>query len=461
MLFNSTVFLFFLFAVVTLHYSLPLNWRRYFLLVASYVFYWYWDVELSLLLVASTAVDYMCARTISRAPPGDIRRKLALWMSLVFNLGLLGIFKYANFFSTTISEITGVTPWPALDLILPLGISFYTFQTMSYTIDVYRGKIRAFEDPIDVALYVSFFPQLVAGPIVRADVLVPQIHKAHKLDPVLLRAGIALMVWGLCKKVFLADSMAPIVNEAYGNVDVMSGLALLSATYAFAAQIYFDFSGYTDIAIGCALMLGVKLPKNFNSPYLSLSMGEFWRRWHISLSTWLRDYLYISLGGSKRGAVRTYLNLMITMTLGGLWHGAGLNWLAWGIFHGAILSLERMFGLAHKRARTLPIRLLQWFITFHLVCFSWILFRATDIEQAKAIIHRIAVWAPGYEFSLGWPVAILLVLFVVELLGLRSVWVARFRAYPRLAFIAALATCLIFPMIYAGASNVEFIYFQF
>ncbi|MGB0440598.1 MAG: MBOAT family O-acyltransferase, partial [Paracoccaceae bacterium] len=268
MLFNSSIFLVFLVGVIFAYYALPGLWRRYFLLLASYVFYWYWDVELSLLLVGSTVVDYLAARTISAAPVGHIRRKIALWASMLFNLGILVLFKYADFFSTTMAEATGVQPWPVLDLILPLGISFYTFQTMSYTIDVYRGKIKAFRDPVDVALYVSFFPQLVAGPIVRADVLVPQIHKARSLDPLMLRAGIALVVWGLCKKVLLADSMAPIVNEAYAAPELMSGLSLLTATYAFAAQIYFDFSGYTDIAIGCALMLGVQLPKNFNAPYL-------------------------------------------------------------------------------------------------------------------------------------------------------------------------------------------------
>lgn len=461
MFFNSSVFLVFLIVVVTLHYSLPSLWRRYFLLLASYVFYWFWSIELSLLLLLSTVVDYTCAGVIAKAPVGAARRKTALLFSVVFNLGLLMLFKYADFFSSSVADLTGVAPWPMLDLILPLGISFYTFQTMSYTIDVYRGKISAFHDPVDVALYVSFFPQLVAGPIIRADVLVPQIHKAHNLKPLLLRAGIALVFWGLCKKVFFADAMAPIVNEAYANPEVMSGLGLLTATYAFAAQIYFDFSGYTDIAIGCALMLGVRLPKNFDAPYLSLSLGEFWRRWHISLSTWLRDYLYISLGGSKRGPSRTYFNLLITMTLGGLWHGAGLNWLVWGIFHGVILSLERVFGLAHRRSTSMVIRFGQWILTFHLVCFSWILFRADSLEQARSIIGRIATLAPGYTFSPGWPVIVLVLLIGVELAGLRARWIEWIKASPLLALLVTLVTIVFFPLIYRGATNVEFIYFQF
>lgn len=461
MLFNSTYFIVFLIAVVVLHFSLPMVWRRYFLLLSSYVFYWFWDVELSLLLVGSTVVDYVAARVISDNPARPAIRRIALWASMVFNLGILALFKYADFFSTTMAEATGVAPWPVLDLVLPLGISFYTFQTMSYTIDVYRGKIPAFRDPVDVALYVSFFPQLVAGPIIRADVLVPQIHKAHRLQPALIRAGIALVVWGLCKKVFFADAMAPIVNEAYANPELMSGLAMLTATYAFAAQIYFDFSGYTDIAIGSALMLGITLPRNFNKPYLSLSIAEFWRRWHISLSTWLRDYLYISLGGNRHGPARTYLNLLITMVLGGLWHGAGLNWLAWGAFHGVILSLERVVGVAHDRPKSALMTVLRWFITFHLVCISWILFRAADLETAMTIMQRIVFWSDGFTFTPGWPVFTIALLLCVELTGLRARWIAAIKASPRLAFWVALGACLIFPLVFRGTTNVEFIYFQF
>ena len=461
MLFNSTYFLIFLALVVFINFIINTEYRRYFLLVASYIFYWFWDIELSLLLVGSTFVDYVAARVISGAPAGHWLRRIALFASLLFNLGILILFKYADFFSSTISEMAGVAPWPMLDLILPLGISFYTFQTMSYTIDVYRGKLAAFRDPVDVALYVSFFPQLVAGPIIRADVLVPQIHKAHSLQPALIRAGIALVVWGLCKKVFFADAMAPIVNEAYANPEMMSGLALLAATYAFAAQIYFDFSGYTDIAIGSALMLGITLPRNFDTPYLSLSIAEFWRRWHISLSTWLRDYLYVSLGGNRKGSARTYFNLLITMVLGGLWHGAGWNWVVWGVFHGAILSLERMIGLAHHRPRSIPATALRWFVTFHLVCISWILFRATDLETAVTIMQRILFWSEGLAFAPGWPVFVVALLLVVELTGLRARWIAVIKASPRLALLVTLAACTLFPLVFRGTVNVEFIYFQF
>ena len=461
MLFNSTEFLIFLLLVVFLHYAIPIAWRRYFLLLVSYMFYWFWDVELSLLLVASTAVDYFASKFISQAPLGSPKRKLALLASMVFNLGMLGTFKYADFFSGSIADLTGVAPWPMLDLVLPLGISFYTFQTMSYTIDVYRGKIKAFHDPIDVALYVAFFPQLVAGPIIRADMVVPQIHRAHRLGPILLRAGIALVIWGLSKKVFFADTMAPIVNEAYGSAEVMSGLALLTATYAFAAQIYFDFSGYTDIAIGSALMLGVKLPKNFDAPYLSCSMGEFWRRWHISLSSWLRDYLYIPLGGNRRGVARTYCNLLITMVLGGLWHGAGMNWVLWGAFHGIVMSIERALGLSEEAPRPLPARLFRWFVTFHLVCFSWILFRSATLEDAVLVMRRIAMMEPGLAFSLTAPVVVLLLLFVAEVTHLRAIFVDWVTSSPRRAMFLTIAAWLLFVLVFRDTSRVEFIYFQF
>lgn len=464
LLFNSTAFLIFLVVVIVLYYTLPIRMRRYFLLLVSYVFYWFWDVPLSLLLLLSTGINYLAALVIDSAPPdssGRLRRRLALWISLVLSFGILGVYKYADFFSVSIAELTGVQPWPILDLVLPLGISFYTFQTVSYTIDVFRGKVRAYRDPVDVALYVAFFPQLVAGPIIRADVLLPQIHTAHRLDPALLRAGIALVVWGLVKKVFFADSLSPIVNEAYGSADLMSGMALLTATYAFAAQIYFDFSGYTDIAIGSALMLGVKLPKNFDSPYLSLSLRDFWRRWHISLSTWLRDYLYISLGGSRHGKIRTYLNLFITMVLGGLWHGAGMNWVAWGAFHGLILSAERVLGISETPQGPLPARLVRWVITFHLVCFSWILFRAADLGQAGTVMYRIATLAPGYSFSLMWPVGVMALLLLIEVTRVRSHFVGWIEASPRRAMLLALLAMVIFPLVYRGAAQVEFIYFQF
>jgi len=460
MLFNSTVYLIFLPLVAVLYYLLPLWWRRVMLLGASYAFYMVWSVPFSSLLVFSTVIDYTAARVIDGSD-SPLRRRLGLITSLVANLGVLAVFKYADFFSNSAYSLTGARPWPELDLILPLGISFYTFQTMSYTIDVYRGHLSARKSLIDVALYVSFFPQLVAGPIIRADTLIPQLREEIDENWQLIRAGIALIVWGMCKKVFIADTMAPVVNEAYGNASATSGMGLLSATYAFAIQIYCDFSGYTDIAIGSALVLGIRLPANFREPYLSCSIREFWRRWHISLSTWLRDYLYIPLGGSKRGPTHTQVNLMITMLLGGLWHGAGWNWVVWGGLQGTFMIVERIIGLSETPPRALIAKLIRWFITFHLVCLSWVFFRATDIGHAWEVLTRIATNAPGEAFDVWEPIALVLVLVLVELGRVRKRFVYLLQHHAFISLCVAIAAFILFALMFRGASSPEFIYFQF
>ncbi len=379
----------------------------------------------------------------------------------MLNLGLLGLFKYADFFSDSAYSLLGVRPWPELDLILPLGISFYTFQTISYTIDVYRGHIEARKSILDVALYVSFFPQLVAGPIIRADVLIPALRVKHSVDWERIRSGLALVIWGLSKKVLVADAMAPIVQEAYGNPNEMSGISLLTATYAFAVQIYCDFSGYTDIAIGCARILGVELPKNFDAPYLSCSIREFWRRWHISLSTWLRDYLYIPLGGSRKGEGRTYVNLLTTMLIGGLWHGAGWNWVAWGGLQGIIMSLERLVGIPETPPKRMFWRLVRWLVTIHIVCASWVLFRAESLGDAGIVYERILTGAPGMAFDLLWPVVMLLIVVGSDLLGLRQRLVDLMRERPFLATVMSILTLVVLAAVIRGSRNPEFIYFQF
>ncbi len=460
MLFNSAAYFVFLPLVAFLFYALPLYWRRYMLLVASYVFYGWWSVPFCGLLVLSTVLDYSVARLIE-ASESDRRRRAALLLSLFGNLGVLSLFKYADFFSSAGYALFGTRPWPELDLVLPLGISFYTFQTMSYTIDVYRGHLRARKSLLDVALYVSFFPQLVAGPIIRADTLLPQLRREQSPDWLLIRSGIALVVWGMTKKVFFADAMAPIVNEAYGNPEVMSGLALVAATYAFAVQIYCDFSGYSDIAIGSALVLGVRLPANFRQPYLSASIREFWRRWHISLSSWLRDYLYIPLGGSRKGPTRTQVNLMITMVLGGLWHGAGWNWVLWGGLQGALMSIERVLGVSEEPPEERGRYAIRWLVTFHLVCLSWVFFRASDIGQAFEILHRIATFAPGQAYALVAPVATIALLIAIELGRGRTRFVALFQEAPRATAWLAAAAAIVFLLAFRGISNPEFIYFQF
>ncbi|MFK7960981.1 MAG: MBOAT family protein [Phycisphaerales bacterium] len=459
MLFNSVLYLVYLPIVVLAYYALPLSWRRLLLLAASYVFYWVWSIPLSGLLLLSTVVDWAAASVIDRSESSLVRRA-ALATSLSLNLGMLGLFKYADFVGESVESLTGSRPWD-LNLILPLGISFYTFQTMSYTIDVYRGHMRARHSPIDVALYVSFFPQLVAGPIIRADTLIPQLRTAMPVDWTLVRGGIALILWGMAKKVFVADSMAPIVNEAYGNPELMSGWALLTATYAFAVQIYCDFSGYSDIAIGSALLLGVRLPANFDAPYLAASIREFWRRWHISLSTWLRDYLYIPLGGGRRGIPRTYANLMITMLLGGLWHGAGWNWVVWGGLQGVLMIGERLIGLSESRPKQWTIALLRGAITFHLVCLSWVFFRAADVGEAWTVLERIFTGAGGLGFSLLIPAIAVLILVVAERMHLRRRWLAACERSETLALWATVIGFVVIAVAVSASTNTEFIYFQF
>ena len=460
MLFNSSLYLGFLATVVGLYYLLSPRWRRYLILLASYTFYWVWSVPFSLLLVGSTVIDYGAARYIEKSSTKTARR-IGLAASLLFNLGTLALFKYADFFSDSAFSIFGARPWPHLDLILPLGISFYTFQTMSYTIDVYRGVVPAKRSLLDVAIYVSFFPQLVAGPIVRADELLPQlVMEDRPIDWPSIRRGLALVLWGLGKKVYVADTMGRLANAAYGAPDVYGGVDLAMGTYAFAIQIYCDFSGYSDIAIGSALLLGIRLPENFDAPYLSYSIREFWRRWHISLSTWLRDYLYIPLGGSRHGAIRTYTNLMVTMLLGGLWHGAGWNWVVWGGIQGGVLSAERALGVPDKPKNRFRA-IVRWALTLHIVCLSWVFFRADSIDQAWAILGRIFTAAEG-TMRIGFaPLFVLGGLLLVERARLRGRWLKLFETHPRLARWVVYVAIVVLVITFAGTSSPEFIYFQF
>lgn len=460
MLFNSTLYLVFLPLVAVLFHASSPRARRWLLLVASYAFYWVWSIPFSLLLLFSTIVDHAAALVIDGTRRRGIRRA-ALGVSLLANLGVLATFKYADFFAESIESLTGQRPWPILGLVLPLGISFYTFQTMSYTIDVYRGHMRARRSLMDVALYVSFFPQLVAGPIIRADTLVPQLRVADAVDWILIRGGIGMILWGMLKKVYFADAMAPVVNEAFSNPAAVSGLSLLMATYAFAVQIYCDFSGYSDIAIGSALVLGVRLPENFRSPYLSCSIREFWRRWHISLSTWLRDYLYIPLGGGRKGIPRTYANLMITMLLGGLWHGAGWNWVVWGGLQGGLMIAERLIGVSDDRPTGIVRTAIRWTITFHLVCLSWIFFRSADLGQAVEVITRIGTMEEGLRISVITPVVALAALLLAEIARIRSAWIGRFETSADLTFWACLLAIPVLALTFAAAPSSEFIYFQF
>ena len=396
MLFNSLQFAVFFVVVVSLYFALPHRFRWIMLLAASYYFYMCWKVEYVLLILFSTLVDYTVARMMSRVPDRRGRRKY-LAFSLVCNLGILFFYKYFNFLSRSVNE--ALQAWnilydaPLFQVMLPVGISFYTFQTLSYSIDVYRGRIPAERHLGIYALYVSFWPQLVAGPIERTHHLLPQFRERYPFDYARVTDGLRLMLWGLFKKVAIADHVAVYVNQVYNHVGDYRGIPLLAATFLFAIQIYCDFSGYTDVARGSALFLGLRLPENFIRPYKATSPAAFWRRWHMTLSSWLRDYVYFPLGGSKVGPLRTYWNLWLTLFLIGIWHGAGWTYVVYGTIHGLAMVLHRYFYKRSGRTKdTVDARwlmLLKIFGTFHFVVLTRILFRADSFASAGDVTSQL------------------------------------------------------------------------
>lgn len=466
MLFTSLDFFLFFPVVLGLYYLLPLMGRQVMLLAASLVFYMYWRVPYVGLLVLSGVVDYCVGRCLGKTETPRYR-KCWLLVSLCVNLGVLGFFKYYNFFLDSLDSI-GLAPsfLQTSQLLLPLGISFYTFQTMSYTIDVYRRQIPVERNPVKFLLYVSFFPQLVAGPIVRAKQLLPQFDVKHEFEWDNLIIGARRVLTGFVKKVVLADNLALLVDPVYAAPDEYSGAVLLLATYAFAFQILCDFSGYSDMAIGLARMMGFRFLENFNMPYISRSIQEFWRRWHISLSTWLRDYLYVSLGGNRLGTLKTYRNLMITMLLGGLWHGASFNFIIWGGIHGVWLSIERLVTRraghvrrdedSPRQRRFLP-GVLMAILVFHGVCLSWVFFRAQDLPSAIFVIGRILTWSAGATLQLATIAQVVMIsvfsglYFVIADRGDR-----RHNAWWWLAGVFGIVVIVLF-----GRTGSEFIYFVF
>ena len=373
----------------------PRAWRP-FILVASYFFYGWVDWRWVLLLVASSVVNTFAGQVIARSP-SQTRRKQALVGAIVFDLGLLCVFKYLSFF---VSELNGAldsiglgSPLPLVQIVLPIGISFFTFQAISYVVDVYRGETRA-APLVDVAILQAFFPHLVAGPIVRANELLPQLRVPRDPRTVLAGPAFVMILGGIVKKTVIADELARrVVDPVYSDPGAHSAGELTLAFYAFAAQIYCDFSGYTDMAIGLALLLGYQLPQNFNRPYMALSLRDFWRRWHMTLSRWLRDYLYIPLGGNRGGRLRTYRNVMVTMLLGGLWHGAAWTFLIWGGIHGGALSAER-WGRERFGGFRVPAWA-AWLVTFHVVCVAWVFFRAPDLGTAFDVLGGLGLSGPS------------------------------------------------------------------
>ena len=404
MVFSSYLFLFyFLPAALLLYYLTPRRLKQGLLTIVSYAFYGWANPFFMVLMFASTLVDYIVglamawngwkwSQPITMLEQGKKRtrfQKIALICSLCSNLGILGFFKYFNFALDNVDALGQWLGFPELGVVLrvtlPLGISFYTFQSMSYTIDVYRGRAKALRNFTDFACFVSMFPQLVAGPIIRFTEVVDQLeNRTHTLEK--FSRGIAFVSLGLAKKILLANPCGKIAEVAFNS----GSISTLDAWYgiiAYAFQIYFDFSGYSDIAIGLGLMLGFVFPKNFNAPYSSGSITEFWQRWHISLSSWLRDYLYIPLGGNRHGKTRTYINLAVTMLLGGLWHGAAWNFVIWGGIHGFLLGLERLRGKTSFYERfPRPVRIA---LTFFIVLISWVFFRAPDLESAWVYLGRM------------------------------------------------------------------------
>ncbi len=392
MVFNSVTFL--LFLVVTFLVYLKtsrssIKLGNISLLSASYVFYGWWDWRFLFLIIISSITDYLIGLRISETDSAR-KRKGLLAISLIVNLGMLFVFKYFNFFVDTFIELFGITENRSnlIRIILPVGISFYTFQTLSYTIDIYRRQLQPTKSLVTFLTFVSFFPQLVAGPIERASRLIPQFEKRFEFNYNQAKSGLKLILWGLFKKVVIADQTAQIVNAVYQAPETFNGTALVIATILFGFQIYCDFSGYSDIAIGTARLFGIELMTNFRTPYFALSIRDFWHRWHISLSTWFRDYVYIPLGGNKKGSFRKHLNIVVTYTLSGLWHGANITFVIWGFLHGFLYIIESIISPVSKTGKKLT-QFIGLITTYLFVNFFWIFFRAENWNQAKSIVYSI------------------------------------------------------------------------
>ncbi|MEM9091882.1 MAG: MBOAT family O-acyltransferase [Cyanobacteria bacterium P01_F01_bin.53] len=472
--FASIEFFAFLAIVYGLYSVLNRRWQNGLLLAASYYFYGSWDWRFLSLIWLSTLLDFVLGKRIY-ASESPRQRQGLLTLSLVVNLGILGFFKYFGFFTDSLVSLLGTAglqpDWRTLNIILPVGISFYTFQTLSYTIDIYRRKLKPVDNLLDFALFVAFFPQLVAGPIERASHFLPQVIAKRRITLEKIGRGCYLILFGLFKKVAIADGVAGSIDAIYNSTGIVGTLDIILATYLFAIQIYCDFSGYSDIARGVSKLMGFDLMVNFNTPYFAVNPSDFWKQWHISLSTWLRDYLYIPLGGNRRGTGKTYRNLMVTMVLGGVWHGAAWNFVYWGIYQGSILCLHRLIAGAKptiKPVITLTDALRRAFIIvafFQIVAYGWLLFRASSWQQISTFTDRLffhPIWLsptipkPPLAALLG-----ILLIFGTDLAQYLATDATFYRRWP-VQIKAALYSALLVVMI-MGFSNTgtTFIYFQF
>ncbi|MFK7802253.1 MAG: MBOAT family protein [Anaerolineae bacterium] len=470
--FASLVFLQFISVVMLLLFVFKNDSvRKVILLVASYIFYGYWDYRFTALIFFSTIVDFFIGRALGQSEENELnenQRKWLLILSMCVNLGLLGFFKYFNFFIDSANVVLSSGGWNVsnLNIILPVGISFYTFQTMSYTIDIYRRRLAPAKSFLDFATFVAFFPQLVAGPIVRAIDFMPQLERGVVLDKDEIFAGIQIFIRGLFIKLVIADNLSLVVDQVYGAPDIYSSATVWLAAVAYSFQILCDFSGYSEMAIGLGRMMGLTLPQNFNLPYTSISITEFWRRWHISLSTWLRDYLYIPLGGNRKGVRRTYINLMLTMLLGGLWHGASWNFVIWGFLHGLYLAVERLFDLGNftKSGETWrsPKVWLQACTVFIIVTLTWVFFRSPSFDVTLLVFNKLLFLD---SFGIQWFYRPALLVIPTAFIG--SFVVRRFDIkYPILNIQQAYAPAVLFlqlaTVFFLAPTNASpFIYFQF
>lgn len=495
MLFNSYGFLVFFPIVVVIYFLLPKRISYLWLLAASYYFYMGWNAKYALLLLVSTTITYVSGMLIQwlndRHPDKICAKKWVVAGSFISNLAILFFFKYFNFTIESMNTVLRYIDLPtintSLDVLLPVGISFYTFQALGYTVDVYRGEIRAERNFFRYALFVSFFPQLVAGPIERSKNLLNQLRNPKSFSYERMCDGLTMMIWGYFLKLVIADRIAIFVDNMYGNVGVYDGRYLLLASVLFAVQIYCDFAGYSTIAIGAAEVMGFQLMDNFNSPYLSQSVAEFWRRWHISLSSWFKDYLYIPLGGNRKGKVRKYINIMIVFLVSGLWHGANWSYVVWGGLNGIYQVVGAIFTPVRNRIKEklhlkkspLPLVIIYMIVTFILVDFTWIFFRADNVQHAFAVIDSIfnmnnqVLLENGtlYDLGLSRPNFIVLGVSLVILLAadickyrgikVRSVILNLNIVIRWAVIIAGILGILVFGIWGSGYSATNFIYFQF
>ncbi len=484
MLFNSIEFLIFFVFIVLFYFSISAKHRWALLLIASYYFYMCWKPEYILLILGSTLIDYFCGIKMGQKNTKKARKPF-LFLSLFTNLGLLFAFKYFNFFSDSVRILFNYTNIfynvPYFNALLPVGISFYTFQTLSYSIDVYRGNKKTEKHLGIFALYVAFFPQLVAGPIERSTRLLPQLKKENNFNYKRIKEGVLLMLWGFFKKIVIADRLAVVVNTVYNDVGSYQGYPLLIASIFFAFQIYCDFSAYSDIAIGGAKVMGYDLMRNFNRPYFSKSISEFWRRWHISLGSWFKDYVYIPLGGSRVSTFRKYLNIIIVFLVSGLWHGANWTFIIWGALHGFYQIIgfilnpikNKIINLFKFNKTNTYYKFIQVLITFVLVDFAWIFFRSNSLKDSIYIIKNIFIFSTDIKsiHSLGLDekdihLSILLILFLLIIqLKQRKIsiinWVLNQNIIVRWIFYYIFIFTIIILGFYGSSDESQFIYFQF